>query len=293
MAPISRFGWPTPPPRPASPPSALATWARHQVAARALERAAELLQKLHCPVIPVKGVVLARWIYDDVSERPLRDVDLLVPRAAFIDVVRAVRNAGLRIEYETAELGEVLFMSEGIEVELHAEVGRRDLSNLSVDEVLSRSVVDSHTFSVPIQRIDDLDHLLLLAANVVKDYFVVYNPHQPEDLRRMLERTRERAAELVAVAERIGFMTGLRNVASWMAEAQESLSFAGLVEQMPEPPRPLHSAAVRWHRTLRSPSRTLGLALACWTNDDPAVRRAALRRIVTRGAARMIGRPLG
>ncbi len=280
-------------PSPASPPSALANWARHQVAARALERTSDVLRRLRCPVVPVKGVVLARWIYDDVSERPLRDVDVLVPRAAFGDVLRAIRNAQLRILYETEELGELLFMSEGMEVEIHAEVGRRELTNLTVDDVLSRSVTDTQTFPFAIQRLDDIDHFLLLVANVVKDYFTVCNPHQPEDLRRMFDRTSERTTELVELARRVGFATGLYNTVAWMAETHRSASFATLLKQLQEPPRPLHAAVVRWHRRLSRPSPTLGLALACWTNDDPKARWAALRRIIARGAARMTGRPLG
>jgi hypothetical protein len=266
----------------------IAIWARHEQAERALARTAELLGAMGCPVVPVKGVVLAHWIYDDVAERPLSDVDLLVSASRFEEACRAVRERWTVGGY-SVELGELLFDVDGMAVEFHAEIGRREITAMTVDEVIARSAMDDTTFPFEIRRIDDVDHLILLATNVVKDYFAAANPHQPEDLHRMLVRVEARTCELVDRAQSVGFFTGLHNTASWMAERGQWPEWERLLVAMGPARRSVYASAVHAHRTMDKPSRILGLLLACWANDRLATRARAVGRIAKRGVIRNFG----
>jgi hypothetical protein len=267
----------------------IANWARHEQGERALGRVAEMLGAMGCPVVPVKGVVLAHWIYDDVAERPMADVDLLVPAALFEKGCRRVRENGWAIAGQSIELGELTFDVDGMTVELHSYIGRRELTTMSVDDVIGRSTVDTTTFPFEIRRIDDVDHLLLLATNVVKDYFAGANPHQPEDLHRMLVRVEGRTCEIVDRAQSVGFFTGLHNTASWMATSGRWPEWERLLAAMGPARRSVYAAAVRAHRTMDKPNRILGLLLACWANDRLGTRAAAVGRIAKRGVIRNFG----
>ena len=264
-------------------------WARHQKAMAAFVTVSRLLSGSGIRFAPVKGIVLARWLYDDVTERPLRDVDLLVARSSFELATGRLHEAGYAAEYTSEELGEAMFDVDGFTVELHAEIGRRELTSLSVDEVLRGATQDTTTFPFVSLRIDDIDHLLLLAANVVKDYFVEANPHQAEDLERLAVRLEGRLDELVERAGHAGFSSGLWAVADWMQYRRGSERFARVRDEMGRPPRRLQARALALAGRSKRLPLAVGLPLACWTNDEPAMRMAALARLARRGVVRKLG----
>jgi hypothetical protein len=252
-------------------------------------------------VAPVKGVVLARWLYDDIAERPYRDLDLLVARSDLPRVEEAVAARGWPVQVHSREMGELEFTVDRLTVEVHAEFGRRDLSRLTIAEVLARSTSDGRTFPFDVRRIDDVDHFLLLVANVTKKSFTYANPHQPADLARLLERLRPRWPELEARARAARFATALRLVAAWMAEEHGSPAFADFVRALPPPERRLVPAAIAWQRRrdrraprrLESAGGLVGLALATQTPDDLELRARGLARLFRRGLARRLGRDPG
>lgn len=264
-------------------------WARHERALSAFSVVSRLLAEARIVVAPIKGIVLARWLYDDVTERPLRDVDLLVARSSFAQAAERLGRAGLPTRYLSKELGEAVFDVDGFAVELHAEIGRRELTSLSVDDVLRGATQDTTTFPFVSLRIDDIDHLLLLAANVVKDYFVDANPHQAEDLERLAVRLEGRLDELVERAEHAGFSSGLWAVADWMQYRRGSERFARVRDEIGRPPRRLQARALALAGRSKRLPLAVGLPLACWTNDEPAMRMAALARLARRGVVRKLG----
>lgn len=267
------------------------------LAVRAFALVAGTLNKAGIPFAPVKGVVLSRWLYEDVTERRYVDVDLLVPRSAFEEAMAVADAQGWPSFYRSAEMGEFGFMVDRIAVELHAEIGRRDLSRLTVEDVLTRATADTSTFSFEVQRLDEIDHFLLLILNVVKDGFTYANPHQPGDLARLLERLRPRLNELIERSERAGLQTALRLTADWMVRVHASPLFHLLRDRLPETRRPILLTVARLHEALdrRQPGRLsnlggiFGLALATQVPDDPVLRRAGLRRVLRRGAIRRFG----
>lgn len=271
------------------------------LATRSLALVAETLREAGVPFAPVKGIVLARWLYPDVTERRYVDVDLLVPRSAFQRAMAVVDARGWPSFYRSTEMGEFGFTVDHIAIEFHAEVGRRDLSRLSVDDVLARATADTSTFSFEVQHIDDVDHFLLLMLNVVKDGFTYANPHQPADLERMLERLTLRLDELIERSHRARLMTALHLTAEWMVRGHDSAIFENLRGRLPEPRRPRFLGAARLHAALDRRQRgrlsniggILGLALATQVPDDGDLRRAGLRRVLRRGAIRKFGRDPG
>jgi hypothetical protein len=250
------------------------------------------------PFAPVKGIVLARWIYADVAERPYVDIDLMVPRPAFAAAERVVAARGWPVRYHSREMGELVCTVDHVEVELHAEVGRPDLSRLTVEELLARARPDAQTFPFEILRVDDVDHFLLLVLNVIKDGFTYANPHQPADLERLLARLEPRTDLLLDRARAAGLFTALDHTAAWMIEEHHSAAFARLRSQLPAGRRRTLAALVRLQRRLArrapvrlsSPGGLAGLALATLTPDDPGLRLRGLLRLVRRGAARGLGR---
>jgi len=264
------------------------------VAVDALRRVLEVAREAGVVLAPVKGVVLARWIYDAVDERPYRDLDLVMSPRDLPRMMAAVVARGWVVRQVSLEMGELEFEVGKLVVEIHAEFGRRDLTRLTIDDVLARATVERGTFPFEVLRIDDVDHLLLLVANVTKKSYTYANRHQPADLERLLLRLQPRWGDLVERAR-------AASVAGWMAEEHGSSAFARFIGALPRGvPRVLPSI-VRLHRRLdrrrgarlQSASGLFGLALATLTPDDWTLRGRGLARIVRRGLARRRGRDPG
>jgi hypothetical protein len=137
-------------------------------------------------------------------------------------------------------------------------------------------------------RIDDIDHFLLLVANVVKEGFVYANSHQPQDLERMLERIQPRLGLLVERARAAAFLTALHNTAVWMRDEHGSAGFGALAHRLPPTRRPVFATAVRLERRrgrhagarLRTARGLVNLALSVLTVDDRTLRIRGLARLV-------------
>jgi hypothetical protein len=264
-------------------------WAAQTRAEHVLRVIAPIFKQGAIPLCPIKGVVLGRWLYDDVVDRPLSDVDLLVRPRERAALREAARKAGWRLVRASEELHELAFCVQGVVIEAHAEVVRRDLTALSADDLIERCSIDSTTFGFEIHRLDDLDHLIWLVVEVVKDWFVEANAHQPADLERLLARLLDRRSELIDRAQQAGFMTGLYNAARWMAEEHGSVAFRELLDWIGRPPRQVQPYVVRWLWKRNRPCRTLGLAASCFTNDVWSVRARCLGTIMRRRLFRAAG----
>ena len=271
------------------------------VAVSVLRKVIDTATSVGITVAPVKGVVLSRWLYDDVSDRPYRDLDVVIAREDLPRMFAAVEARGWPIQVHSSEMGELEFTVDRLTVEIHAEFGRRDLSRLTIAGLLARATGDGATFPFPIRRIDDIDHFLLLVANVTKKAFTYANPHQPADLDRLLARLRPRWGELLERVQAARFLTALRNVAVWMEDEHGSAPFGELLRALPASPRRLLPAVIGWQRRrdrrrperLASASGLFGLVLATQTPDDVLLRARGLLRLLRRGAARRLQRDPG
>jgi hypothetical protein len=263
------------------------TWAQYQAALHAFELAAERLLHAGVPIIPVKGIALARWLYEDVGERAFVDVDLLLPRRDWGDARRALLPLGSPL-YDSWELGELTFDIAGMHVELHGEIGRLDLTEMSVDDVLRRSTIDNNTFRFPVHRLDEIDHFLLVVSNAVKDGWVFAQPHLPSDLERFLPRVDR--SELLARATEAGMYTGLYCTAEWMAYGHDSARWSAFLATLAEPQRQWYVRASRSFRRARRPVWAAAAALGFASNDLATSRMRAVRRLLRRNAVKLLGR---
>jgi hypothetical protein len=270
------------------------------VVVRALADVVALADSVGAAVAPVKGVVLARWLYDDLAERPYTDLDILIVRDHLPAMAAAVVARGWTIRQQSEEMGELEFAVGRVVVEVHGEFGRRDLSRLTNAEVLARATADRTTFPFEVRRIDDADHFLLLVANVTKKGFVYANKHTPADLERLLVRLEPRWGELVARTEAARFMTAVATVATWMVEEHGSTTFLRFAEMLPRRRRLLAWALREYRRRdTRQPNRLIsasglfGLALGMLTPDDRMMQLRGLARVFRRGIMRRLGRDPG
>jgi hypothetical protein len=272
---------------PASERAAL--WVRDQLRLRAFEQVAALLRHASVPIVPVKGIALARWLYDDPTDRPMVDVDLFVPSAKWKGA-RAALAANYPVLYDSSELRELTVRVDDVPVELHGEVGRRELTRLTVDEMVGRSTSDTTTFPFEVLRLDDLDHLLLMVCNAIKDGFVFAQRHVPSDLERLLDRTADRTSLLLERARTAGLGTGLYCTAEWMVDTFGSERWGALMRRLAPPPRPWHAYLFRRFRNAGHPTWKAAVILGCLTNDVAALRWRATARVLRRNAVKLIGR---
>src|SRR4051812_15077961 len=96
-------------PRSEGAASRRATWMTQERAKHAVQRLAARLAERAIPIVPIKGLALAHWIYADVADRPMVDADLLVPRFLFDEAASVVRDNGWNVFYLSRELGELCF----------------------------------------------------------------------------------------------------------------------------------------------------------------------------------------
>jgi hypothetical protein len=266
-----------------------ARWARQELQFRAFERAAAALIRAGVPIVPVKGIALARWLYADAMDRPMADVDLFVPSRSWNQARAALIESG-EVLYDTRELRELTVRVDGVPVELHGEVGRRELTRLTVDEMVARATPDTETFAFPVLRLDDVDHLVLMVCNAVKDGFVFAQHHVPGDLERLLERTMARQDVLIERTRAAGLVTGFFCTAEWMLEDHGSKAWGALLPHPGLAPRWRHVHLIRAFRRSKKPTWAAAVVLGCLTNDAAALRWRAVLRIATRNAVKLIGR---
>jgi hypothetical protein len=264
-----------------------ATWLRHELALRAFETTAAAFRARGVPVVPVKGILLSRWLYPDVTERPFLDVDLLVPRRLWHEARGALLSLGESL-YESTELGELTVDVQGVHVELHAEVGRLEITEVTVDHLVARATTDTTTFGFPVARIDDVDHALFVVVNAVKDGLARTPAHVPGDLERFLARVDP--ALLVERARSASFVTGLHCAAQWMVEEHGSESWRRVLLLVGPPRRRVYARVLRAFSRSERATWPVAVALGCWSNDRFARRARALARLVRRNAIKLVGR---
>jgi hypothetical protein len=255
-------------------------WAQQMLAENALRQVAPAFAAAGLPVVPVKGLALARWIYADTSERGLLDVDLLVPREEIPRVRACVEQADFRLFHASRVFGEVVFSVADVVIEVHSSLGLHDLTGIEVREVLARARTDAETFGFAVSRIDDLDHFTLVAANIVKDHFRKGQAHHRQDLALLWPRVAPRLDELVARLETAGFVTGMYSVAEHMLR-RGAPEFAMLRDRLAVRRRRGQAITLAHLRDHETP-RLVASAVVAATNDHLATRLRCIARLPLR-----------
>jgi len=135
-------------------------------------------------VMPLKGVLLQKLVYDPARFRPIVDVDVLVPEACFAEAYEALRAAGFSEgRWEPGRWQVSLKRPGGVPlgIDLHRRLSRTARSRLTAEGLFQRGTLDASLFgtAVTLPSHEDLfAHLLLHAAL----HWIRYGRlHRPED----------------------------------------------------------------------------------------------------------------
>lgn len=247
-------------------------WVQQLLSAEALHAVVDLCAKENIDVLPVKGVITGRFLYDDVSERPLSDVDVRVRPRDLGRLLVAGRRAGWGVIRVQRAYANVVFDVCGRMVDVEGTVGPPGLCGLSVDAMIARSSFDASLgFG---HRVPELhDHALLLCVNVFKDKLVSASSHAISDLTRIAGVAPFEPRRLAALAQATGAATLVWIVADWLARERAAEPWRLVRGALHPPPRPRYAALFRrW--TEDGGAGSLRLRLLVRLAHDSKTRRA-------------------
>ena len=120
--------------------------------------------------MPLKGVLLQHWLYDDPVERALTDVDLLVRPEALSEAVALLRKAGYRMTGHATVDGMVMETPFGLLLDLHSQLFDRARYRIPTEEVFARSSQDRDLYGVTVQLPAPLDVYAHLVGKFASDH---------------------------------------------------------------------------------------------------------------------------
>lgn len=197
------------PPPPAPQISAAAVALAMDVAALEVVK---VLERAGLRSILLKGPALARWLYDDASDRHYNDIDLLVEAARFPDAERALAAAGFRFA-DHGEHAHAWIRDDGASVDLHYTFSGARASPDLVWGVLAKRTEPLGVSGGTLEALDAPGRALIVALHAAHHGIRANKPYT--DLARALERVNLRTwEEALELAERLealpSFAAGLR-----------------------------------------------------------------------------------
>lgn len=159
------------------------------LAATALvEDVARKLARSGIQLMPVKGALLQHWLYDDPTERPLTDVDLLVRPDELNKAVNQLESSG----YQTlgrVGFGAVVMQTRfGLALDLHPSLFDRARYKLPTHELFARSVEDRSLFAVGVRLPAPLDVYAHLIGKFGSDHLDERATARLDEIARMSSR---------------------------------------------------------------------------------------------------------
>jgi len=149
---------------------------------------AEKLARSGISVMPVKGALLQHWLYDDPTERPLTDVDLLVLPADLEGAVRQLESAGYR-SLARPSFGPVVLQTPfGLSLDLHPSLFDAARYRLSTEDLFGRSTEDTGLYAVAVQLPSPLDVYAHLIGKFGSDHLDGRATGRLDEIARMASR---------------------------------------------------------------------------------------------------------
>jgi hypothetical protein len=202
----------------------------HAAGMRTLERACEALSSAGVAVMPLKGLWLQSCVYARPDLRPITDVDVLVPEAAFDRAVAALERAGFVARQGNAS--ELALYAPGLELplDLHRRLfmpGAFELPTRALFDRGSPATLGRARVVLP----DPIDALCHLVGHLVK------SRGRPDDRARILdfEQLEQRfALAPQRVAERL-HAAGMARAARYAFHvlADEHAFFCAVLDALP------------------------------------------------------------
>lgn len=123
----------------------------------------------------IKGSAFVGTIYPDPAERPMNDIDLLVPRTQLPAAMRAMLALGFERVGLSRKLSgyyhAIAFARAGMMVELHRNIVGHGRTGIRIGEVWRRAVPDP--LGSGADRLEPLDELLICAVHIARHELAV------------------------------------------------------------------------------------------------------------------------
>lgn len=184
--------------------------ARAAVGREVLVAAVEALAEHDVPLVPLKGVYLQARVYECPEQRPIRDVDVLVPEHRFDAARERLVAAGWRWQAVNASEATATSPAHALPLDVHRRLFAPGAFDLATVDVFARTRPDRTRFGVEVWMPDPLDVLAHLVGHFVKSRS---GPEDHVHLRDFAELARAHALAPVACArhlERAGLARAAR-----------------------------------------------------------------------------------
>jgi len=139
-------------------------------------------------VMPVKGALLQHWLYDDPTERPLTDVDILVHPAALQRAAGLLEAAGYRRTPHSSVGGIVMQTPLGLVLDLHSQLFDGARYRMPTDDVFARASEDHVLFGASVRLPSPLDVYAHLIGKFGSDHLDARATARLDEIARMATR---------------------------------------------------------------------------------------------------------
>jgi hypothetical protein len=154
-----------------------------------LKEVLDCLADRKIPVMPLKGALLAYWVYEDPAERRVSDVDLLVPETAFEDAVAALTARGYPQDRPTQTRERTLRSRDvPLTVDLHRSLFPKGRFRMPTREIFARGRRDSDLFGAPVVLPDPYDVYAHLVGHAACDHTLPIDRRTESDLEKLAAR---------------------------------------------------------------------------------------------------------
>jgi hypothetical protein len=120
--------------------------------------------------MPVKGALLQHWLYDEPSERPLTDVDLVVRPQDLRRAVAQLESAGYR-RAGRSSIGAIIMQTPlGLALDLHPRLFDRARYCLPTEDLFARSAEDHALYGASVRLPAPLDVYAHLIGKLGSDH---------------------------------------------------------------------------------------------------------------------------
>lgn len=191
---------------------------------------AACLDKQRIPVMPMKGALLQHWLYDDPTERPMTDVDLLVAPRDLDRAVRVLCDAGYRPTAHASVGGRVLQTRFGLSLDLHPHLFGPGRFRMPTGDLFARGTRDTSLFGQAVRLPSPLDVYAHLIGKFAADHLTACASERLDEISRMGAYLNASPEETSAHLIRCGMRRVSRYVLP-LVHVQHGDAFAGEVHR--------------------------------------------------------------
>jgi Uncharacterised nucleotidyltransferase len=230
-------------------------WLVQEHSLKVLKRLVLACDREGIDLLPVKGILSARTLYADVSERVISDIDVRVRPRDVRRVERLARGEGWTVIHRMHAYSNLVLAIDGRDVDVEAHMGPPGVCTITVDTLIARATREDRTFGFSALVMDPHDHALLLVLNAFKDHMATAMAWAIDDLSKVVRAPWFDTATLVERAESGQVRTVLWIVADWMARFMADEVWEAVRDRMGGPSRTAFTSAHLWFESIGGPGQ--------------------------------------